>query len=49
MMEFFDDIFHACALAAFVDQAIEQQGWPDSKATQMRAYSYFEQELRHEN
>src|SRR3954454_9016490 len=37
-----DDLFHGCAFAAYIDQAIEQQGWPDSEATKRRAYRYYE-------
>ena len=33
-----DDLFHGCALAAFVEQAIAQGGPPDSEATRERAY-----------
>ena len=28
-----DDLFHACSLAAYLQQAQIQQGWPDSEAT----------------
>jgi hypothetical protein len=40
-----DSLFHGCALAAFIDQAAEQQGWPDSEATRQRAYAYYEDAL----
>ncbi len=43
--EILDGIFHGCALAAFIDQAVQQQGWPDSVATRQRAYAYFEKAL----
>jgi hypothetical protein len=41
--------FHGCALAAYLDQAAEQQGWPDSEATKRRANDYYEQALREKN
>jgi len=31
--EILDDVFHGCAWAAFVDQAVRQRGWPDPEAT----------------
>jgi hypothetical protein len=40
-----DDLFHGCALAAWLHQAAEQQGWPDSEATRERAYGYYEEAL----
>jgi hypothetical protein len=44
-----DHLFHACALAAFLDQAGEQRGWPDSEATKHRANRYYEDALREKN
>jgi hypothetical protein len=44
-----DGLFHGCALAAYLDQAAEQQGWPDSEATKQRAYRYYEAALREKN
>ncbi len=44
-----DDLFHGCAFAAYVDQAIEEQGPPDREATRRRAYAYYEQELAAKN
>ncbi len=44
-----DDLFHGAALAAFVDQAIEQGGPPDSEATRCRAYRYYEEALAEKN
>jgi hypothetical protein len=40
---------HGCALAAYLDQAAEQRGWPDSAATKRRANDYFEKALREKN
>ena len=40
-----DGLFHWCAWAAYLDQAAEQQGWPDSEATRLRAYDYYEAAL----
>jgi hypothetical protein len=47
--EILDDLFHGCALAAFVDQAVEQGGPPDVEATRRRAYAYFEEALAERN
>lgn len=44
-----DDLFHGCAWAAFLDQAVVQQGWPDSDATRRRAYAYYEEALACKN
>jgi hypothetical protein len=44
-----DDLFHGCALAAYLDQAVEQQGRPDSEATRRKAYAYYEQALAEKN
>jgi len=44
-----DHLFHACALAAFLDQAEEQRGWPDTEATKRRANRYYEDALREKN
>jgi hypothetical protein len=44
-----DDLFHHCALAAFVDQAAIEQGWPSSEATKQRAYRYYEEALAEKN
>jgi hypothetical protein len=40
-----DDMFHGCAFAAFIDQAIAQRGPPDMEATRRRAFAYYEQAL----
>lgn len=47
--EIFDSLFHAAAWAAYLDQAAEQQGWPDSEATKRRAYRYYEEDLAAKN
>ncbi len=44
-----DDLFPGCALAAFLEQAHAQQGWPDSEATRRRAYQLYEQALAEKN
>jgi hypothetical protein len=44
-----DDLFHGCAFAAFIDQAIEERGPPDIEATRRRAFAYFEEELAERN
>jgi hypothetical protein len=44
-----DDLFHGCAFAAFVDQAVAQGGPPDREATRLRAYRYYEEALAAKN
>ena len=44
-----DDLFHGSALAAFLDQAHAEQGWPSSAATRKRAYRYYEDALAEKN
>lgn len=44
-----DDLFMGCALAAFIDQAIEQRGPPDMEATRRRAYRMYEEALAKDN
>jgi hypothetical protein len=44
-----DGLFHGCAFAAFVDQAIAQGGPPDRDATRQRAYRYYEDALAAKN
>lgn len=44
-----DDLFHGCAFAAFIDQAIEEGGPPHLEATHRRAFAYYEQELAAKN
>ncbi|MGO9469698.1 MAG: hypothetical protein ACLQIB_44850 [Isosphaeraceae bacterium] len=41
--------FHGCALAAFLDQAEVERGWPSLEATRRRAFDYYEQELAAKN
>lgn len=40
-----DDLFHGCALAAFVEQACKARGWPDGEEVRRRAYALYEQSL----
>jgi hypothetical protein len=44
-----DGLFHGCALAAFLEQAEAEQGWPESEATKQRAYRYYEDALAAKN
>jgi len=46
---FLDDPFHGAAWAAFADLYRELGGPPDSEATRMRAYRYYEEELDRKN
>ena len=36
-----DDLFHGCALDAFLEQSRIQQCWPDPEATRRRAYRLY--------
>jgi hypothetical protein len=47
--EVWDDHFHGCALAAFIDQAIESGGPPDIELTRRHAFVYYEKELVRES
>jgi hypothetical protein len=44
-----DEPFHGCALAAFLEQAQRQQGWPDREATRRLAYQFYEEALAEKN
>ena len=44
--DLFDDVFHAVALAAYLDEASEHQGPPDRERSRRRAFRYYEEELR---
>jgi hypothetical protein len=44
-----DDLFHGCAFAAFIDQALEDSAPPDAEATRRRAYRYYEEALAEKN
>ena len=48
--DFWDDLFHGCAVAAYVEQAMLEQHWPpDAEATRQRAYRYYEEALAARN
>lgn len=40
-----DELFHRCALRAFVAQAEAEQNWPDPEATRRLAYRLYEDAL----
>jgi hypothetical protein len=44
-----DDLFHGCALAAFIEQAVREGGRPDSEATRRLAYRLYEEALAEKN
>ena len=44
-----DDLFHGCALTAFIEQSIEQGSLPDMEATRRRAYRLYEEALADKN
>lgn len=41
----FDDLFHGCAFAAFVEQAALQGGSPCPEKTRRLAYQFYEEAL----
>jgi hypothetical protein len=44
--DLWNDLFHGCAIVAYIEQAAEEGRWPpDSEATRRRAYRYYEEEL----
>ncbi len=43
--DIWDDLFHGCAWAAYIDQAHAEQGPPNSETTRRRAFRYYEDEL----
>jgi hypothetical protein len=44
-----DDLFHGCALHAFVERAQVEQGWPDTEATRRLAYRLYEDQIAAKN
>ena len=44
-----DDLFHAVAWAAFLQQSRREQGWPDPEATRRLAYRMYEEALADKN
>jgi hypothetical protein len=40
-----DDLFHGCALAAFVEQASVTRGWPDIEHVRRHAFALYERSL----
>jgi hypothetical protein len=40
-----DDLFHGCAFAAFLEQAVADRDWPQREQTRQRAYRSYELEL----
>jgi hypothetical protein len=47
--DIWDDLFHGCAWAAYIDQAHAKPGRPDSETTRQRAFQYYEEELAKKN
>jgi hypothetical protein len=47
--DIFDDLFHGCAFAAFMERSHVLQGWPDSDSVRRRAYSMYEESLAEKN
>jgi hypothetical protein len=44
-----DDLFHGCALQAYLEQAALSGGCPESEPTRRRAYELYEQALAERN
>lgn len=44
-IEILDDLFHGCALAAFVEQACLLGGWPDIEKVRRHAFMLYEHSL----
>jgi hypothetical protein len=44
-----DDLFHGCAFAAFMEQAVLTRGHPCPEVTRRRAYQFYEEELAARN
>lgn len=44
-----NDLFLGCALAALLEQARAEQGWPGREATRQRAYRLYEDALAEKN
>ena len=45
-----DDLFHGCAWAAYIEQMAAEGRWPpDAEATKQRAFRYYEEELAKKN
>ncbi len=48
--DIFDDLFHGCALAAYLDEmAASGASPPDCEATRVRAFRYYEEALAEKN
>jgi hypothetical protein len=43
------DLFHFCALRAYLEQAASEQGLPDVEATRQRAFQLYEDALAIKN
>ncbi len=44
-----DDLFHGCAIAAFVERMVIERTMPDPEATRRLAYQLYESELHQKN
>lgn len=44
-----DDLFHGCALAAYLEVAAREQAWPASEETRRLAYRLYEDALAEKN
>jgi hypothetical protein len=44
-----DDLFHGCAVAAFIERMSIDRAMPDPEATRRLAYQLYESELRRKN
>lgn len=44
-----DELFHACAMRAFIEQSHASGSWPCPEATRRLAYSLYEKALAEKN
>jgi hypothetical protein len=49
MTDILDDLFHGCALVAYVEAANACRGWPDSETVRRLAYRLYEEALAERN
>lgn len=48
-MDILDDLFHSCALQAYLEEAIQCGDHPNPQSTKYRAYRLYEGELANKN
>lgn len=48
-LDIFDDLFHGCAFAAYVEESSRSKGVPCVERTRILAYRYYEEALAEKN